>query len=94
MYDKVADREFFFKNPAHQPASIGARGAWTAGGLEFNWTPGFLGHSAFTEDRVWVGKLQAALGGILTILSALYLLSLTAWSTTLLALSVMPGVPL
>ena len=40
-----------------QPANIGARGAWTAGCLEFNWSPGFLGHSAFTEERVWAAVL-------------------------------------
>ena len=49
MHDKVAGREFFFKNPAHQPANIGARGAWTAGGLEFNWSPGEHSHSASSQ---------------------------------------------
>lgn len=62
MRDKVADHEFFFHNDAHQPANIGARGAWTAGGLEFNWAPGYLGHSAFTEERVWAAKLQTERG--------------------------------
>ena len=47
MYDKVASREFFFSNPAHQPANIGARGSWVAGGLEFNWAPGFVCAAAF-----------------------------------------------
>ena len=42
MHDKVAGRDFFFRNPAHQPANIGARGAWVAGGLEFNWAPGLV----------------------------------------------------
>ena len=30
MRDKVAGREFFFRNDAHQPANIGARGAWVS----------------------------------------------------------------
>ena len=38
MRDKVADREFFFRNDAHQPANIGARGAWTAG-VRQQWHP-------------------------------------------------------
>lgn len=38
MYDKVAKREFFFSNPAHQPANIGARGAWAAGGNGPMWS--------------------------------------------------------
>ncbi|KOO32187.1 tetratricopeptide repeat family protein [Chrysochromulina tobinii] len=60
MRDKFSGRDFFFRNPAHQPANIGARGAWAAGGLEFNWAPGYLGHSAFTEERVWAARLQTA----------------------------------
>ena len=62
MRDKAAGREFFFKSQAHQPANIGARGAWVAGGLEFNWAPGYLGHSAFTEERVWAAKLSTERG--------------------------------
>ena len=61
---KAAGREFFFRNEAHQPANIGARGAWTAGGLEFNWSPGFLGHSAFTEERVWAAVLATERGDV------------------------------
>ena len=67
MHDKVANREFFFSNPAHQPANIGARGAWTAGGLEFNWSPGYLGHSAFTEERVWAAKLSTTRGDVVRV---------------------------
>lgn len=68
MRDKAAGgREFFFHNSAHQPANIGARGAWVAGGLEFNWAPGFLGHSAFTEERVWAAKLATERGDVVRI---------------------------
>jgi hypothetical protein len=67
MHDKVAGRDFFFNNPAHQPANIGARGAWTAGGLEFNWSPGYLGHSAFTEERVWAAKLTTERGDVVRV---------------------------
>ena len=67
MYDKVAGREFFFHNPAHQPANIGARGAWTAGGLEFNWSPGYLGHSAFTEESVFAAKLATERGEMIRV---------------------------
>mmetsp|Transcript_10437 Transcript_10437/g.22914 ORF Transcript_10437/g.22914 Transcript_10437/m.22914 type:complete len:795 (+) Transcript_10437:25-2409(+) len=67
MYDKVNKKEFFFHNEAHQPANIGARAAWTAGGLEFNWSPGYLGHSAFTEDRVYAAKLATEMGDVVRI---------------------------
>jgi hypothetical protein len=46
------NRENLFKNAAHQPASIGVLKAWTSGGLEWNWSPGVIGHSAFTESTV------------------------------------------
>jgi len=67
MRDKVAGREFFFNNQAHQPANIGARGAWTAGGLEFNWSPGYLGHSAFTEEKVWAAVLSTEKGDMVRV---------------------------
>ena len=67
LKDKVAGRDFFFRNPAHQPANIGARGAWVAGGLEFNWAPGYLGHSAFTEEKIWAARLQTERGEMLRI---------------------------
>lgn len=67
MYDKINKKEFFFNNNAHQPANIGARAAWTAGGLEFNWSPGYLGHSAFTEDQVWAAKLETSRGDVIRV---------------------------
>lgn len=67
LRDKFSGRDFFFRNPAHQPANIGARGAWAAGGLEFNWAPGYLGHSAFTEERVWSARLQTVRGEMVRI---------------------------
>jgi len=67
MYDKVNKKEFFFHNAAHQPANIGARAAWTAGGLEFNWSPGYLGHSAFTEDRVYAAKFGTEMGDVVRV---------------------------
>ena len=31
IYDKVLDKQLIFNNPAHQPMTVGARGAWTSG---------------------------------------------------------------
>ena len=39
-YDKVGKRELFLNNPALQPVNFANRGAWTSGGIEFNWNPG------------------------------------------------------
>jgi hypothetical protein len=58
LYDKKAQRDVFFNNPAHQPANIAHRKAWSAGGAEFNWSPGIIGHSAFSESPVYVGTVN------------------------------------
>lgn len=36
-YDKVNDYNFLYRQHVVKPALIGAFGAWTSGGLEFNW---------------------------------------------------------
>lgn len=36
-YDKVNDYHFLYRQHVIKPALIGAFGAWTSGGLEFNW---------------------------------------------------------
>lgn len=41
-YDKKSKRNIFFNNPAHQPDNIGYRKAWTSGGCEWNWGPGYV----------------------------------------------------
>lgn len=60
--DKVNGRDMFFDNKAHQPANIGALKAWAAGGLEFNWSPGIIGHSAFSESPVYVAQMSTRMG--------------------------------
>jgi len=62
LYDKVNKRDMLYNNAAHQPANIGALKAWTAGGCEFNWSPGIIGHSAFTEAPVYAAKIESELG--------------------------------
>jgi hypothetical protein len=63
LWHKKEKRELVFANPAHQPASIGYRNAWTAGGIEFNWSPGYVGHSAFTESPVYAGVVTTPTAG-------------------------------
>ena len=53
IYDKKRQREWLFNNRAHQPANIGALKSWASGGCEFNWSPGIIGHSAFSETQVY-----------------------------------------
>ena len=56
-----------FNNPAHQPANIGLRKAWTSGGCEWNWSPGIIGHGVFTESQVYMAKIDTELGPILRV---------------------------
>ena len=64
VYDKVLKRDWVFSNPAHQPANIAVRKAWSAGGIEWNWSPGIIGHSAFSESPAWVGVLNTPKGKV------------------------------
>ena len=59
ILDKRRGRQWLFDNPAHQPANIGALHAWSSGGAEWNWSPGIIGHSAFTETGVFLAEVQS-----------------------------------
>jgi hypothetical protein len=67
VLDKRNGKDLFFNNPAHQPANIGTLKAWAAGGIEWNWSPGIVGHSAFTESPAWVAKVPSSRGDILRV---------------------------
>lgn len=67
LFDKKNNREMFFNNPAHQPANIGALKAWASGGCEWNWSPGIIGHSAFSESPVWVARVQSDRGDVVRV---------------------------
>ena len=67
IYDKVRNRETLYNNKVHQPANIGARKAWTAGGAEWNWSPGIIGHSAFTEQQIFLAEVDSVFGPSLRI---------------------------
>ena len=67
LYHKKYKRELFYNNPAHQPANIGYRKAWSSGGCEWNWAPGKIGHSVFTESPVWTATLDTELGPVVRV---------------------------
>jgi len=67
IYDKKRQQDLLYHNRAHQPANIGALKSWAAGGAEWNWSPGIIGHSAFSETRVFLGSLTTALGPVLRV---------------------------
>jgi tetratricopeptide (TPR) repeat protein len=48
-FDKINNREVFYRNAVIKPRMIGTRGAWFSGGVEFNFP---ISHSPTTMDRV------------------------------------------
>ncbi len=55
LYNKKEDREILYKNAVLQPANLAIRDAWFSGGIE--WNLGQYGHSVFTMDKVYFGKV-------------------------------------
>jgi hypothetical protein len=47
----------------HQPVMASVRNAQVDGGIEWNWSPGLLGHWALTEDHVFAARMPAPWGG-------------------------------
>lgn len=67
LFHKGHQKQMFFNNPAHQPGNIGYLKAWSSGGAEWNWSPGYIGHSAFTESPVWTASIPTPLGDVLRV---------------------------
>ena len=67
MFDKKHKRQMVFNNPAHQPYTIGYLHAWTSGGAEWNWSPGYVGHSVFSESDTWAAKLETERGPVVRV---------------------------
>ena len=67
IYHKKLKREFFMRNPALQPADYSMRKAWVSGGVEWNWTPGFCGHSTFTLSPVYSATVPTERSDILRV---------------------------
>eukprot|EP00947_MAST-08B_sp_MAST-8B-sp1_P005888 g5888.t1 len=64
LYHKKEERQLVYNNPAHQPSNIGYRKAWTSGGIEWNWAPGRIGHSVFSESPSYMATLQTEKGPV------------------------------
>jgi hypothetical protein len=41
--------------------------AWTSGGIEWNWSPGIIGHSVFSESPAFVGVVNSARGPVVRV---------------------------
>jgi hypothetical protein len=67
LYHKTLKRQMFFNNPAHMPDNIGYRKAWASGGCEWNWAPGYIGHSVSTESTVWTAVIPSERGDVVRV---------------------------
>jgi len=67
IYDKKRETDILFNNRAHQPANIAALKAWAAGGAEWNWSPGIIGHSAFSETQTYMARLKTSRGDVVRV---------------------------
>ena len=54
LWHKRAKRELLFANPVFQPGNLAVRGAWSSGGVEWNF--GVPGHTPFTCDRLFAAR--------------------------------------
>ncbi len=62
MFDKEKGRELLYDNPVFQPCNVALRNAWVSGGVEWNGLR--LGHTVYTCDSVYMGKVEVD-GGVM-----------------------------
>ncbi|MEO7125053.1 MAG: DUF5107 domain-containing protein [Nakamurella sp.] len=55
LIDKASDTELLYKNPVFQPANLGLRNAWFAGGVE--WNIGTIGHTPLTCEPMHAARV-------------------------------------
>ena len=67
LFDKRNKKQIIFNNPTHQPYTIAYLKAYTAGGIEWNWSPGYVGHTVTTESNVWTARLETERGPVVRV---------------------------
>ncbi|QWF78326.1 DUF5107 domain-containing protein [Amycolatopsis sp. CA-230715] len=56
LYHKGEERELLYRNPVFQPANLALRGAWFAGGVE--WNLGSTGHTTLTCEPMHASRVD------------------------------------
>ena len=64
---KPTGRHLTYYNPEHQSANDRVLRSCELGGIEWNWSPGMIGHTVFSENPVYVARLRTAKGDALRI---------------------------
>ena len=65
--DKRTGRYLVYFNPEHQSVNDGVLRSCELSGIEWNWSPGMIGHTVFSENPVYVAKLSTSRGDALRI---------------------------
>ena len=66
-FDKRTQRHLVYFNPEHQSVNDGVLRSCELSGIEWNWSPGQIGHTVFSENPVYVAKLSTEHGDALRI---------------------------
>lgn len=67
MTDVPTGRGLLHSPAIHQPVQAAKLDAQVDGGIEWNWSPGQLGHWAGTETPVYAAKLDTRLGPMIRV---------------------------
>ena len=59
---KPTGRYLSYFNPEHAPVNDGTLRSCTLGGIEWNWSPGQIGHTVFSENPVYVARVRTSRG--------------------------------
>ena len=85
LYDKVDNREVFYRNHVVKYGLVGLRGAWISGGVEFNFPNG---HTTLTVSPVESRLLQSDDGSATAVVGAIDRVTHMHWEV---ALTLRPG---
>ena len=67
LTDADTGRDLIFSSPWHQAGPYSVRNAQVDGGVEWNWSPGRVGHWAGTQEGVSAGVVATDLGDVLRV---------------------------
>jgi tetratricopeptide (TPR) repeat protein len=80
MYDKLAGTDVIYRQKSIKPGRVGIRGAWTSGGIEYNFPDS---HSVTTLDKVHWTTRQDPDGSAAVLIGDVERISRMAWTVEL-----------
>ena len=80
IYDKLAEADVVYRQKSIKPAKAATRGAWTSGGIEFNFPHS---HSVTTHDKIHWTTSQSSDGSAAVLIGDVERISRMAWTVEL-----------